>query len=239
MWKRCGSGKPQQSAAARGGTSLAERNERQTAADRSSCSRLTSRRSPVRAGHRPSPRFPSERNDRHRGMVNDTSRGVMLMEACGSAEVGTPGWESWCFMRRLDRGRPRCFPQILFHAGRTGPKWRLVRRALRGAWRMAILWFADEQLIIGTGMISRSDFVTELRRAIDRYRATVDDVEVDLACWTTNRATSLYRGVNTTKSCQPRDVSRRASTDHTFIDITLAVEPDVRLNYRRSRGSSP
>ena len=54
MWKRSGSGKPQQSAAAMCGTSLAERSERQTAVDRSSCSRLTSRRSPVRAGHRPS-----------------------------------------------------------------------------------------------------------------------------------------------------------------------------------------
>ena len=38
------------------GPSLAERPERQAAVDRSSCSRLTSRRSPVRAGHRPSSR---------------------------------------------------------------------------------------------------------------------------------------------------------------------------------------
>jgi hypothetical protein len=52
--KRLGSGKAQQSAAAVRGKSLAERIERQTAVDRSSCSRLTSRRSPVRAGHRPS-----------------------------------------------------------------------------------------------------------------------------------------------------------------------------------------
>ena len=38
------------------GPSLAERPERQAAVDRSRCSRLTSRRSPVRAGHRPSSR---------------------------------------------------------------------------------------------------------------------------------------------------------------------------------------
>jgi hypothetical protein len=53
MWKRCGSGKPQQSAANWARRSLSERHRRQAAADRSSCSRLTSRRSPVRAGHRP------------------------------------------------------------------------------------------------------------------------------------------------------------------------------------------
>ena len=56
MWKRCGGHKPQQNAAASRGESLVQRSERQTAVDRSSCSRLTSRRSPVRAGHRPSPR---------------------------------------------------------------------------------------------------------------------------------------------------------------------------------------
>src|SRR5215210_2590947 len=62
MWKRRGSGKPQQTPAAMEGSSLAERPERQAAVDRSSCSRLTSRRSPVRAGHRPSARnrFRSE-----------------------------------------------------------------------------------------------------------------------------------------------------------------------------------
>jgi hypothetical protein len=56
IWKRSGSGKPQQSAADMCAPSLAERPERQTAVDRSSRSRLTSRRSPVRAGHRPSSR---------------------------------------------------------------------------------------------------------------------------------------------------------------------------------------
>jgi hypothetical protein len=53
VWKRFGSGKPQQRAAAMCDPPLAERAERQAAVDRSTCSRLTSRRSPVRAGHRP------------------------------------------------------------------------------------------------------------------------------------------------------------------------------------------
>jgi hypothetical protein len=52
--KRARSTKPQQRAAARRSSWLPEPSERQAAVDRSSCSRLTSRRSPVRAGHRPS-----------------------------------------------------------------------------------------------------------------------------------------------------------------------------------------
>jgi hypothetical protein len=44
----------QHSAANERASSLAERFERQMAVDRSTCSRLISRRSPVRAGHRPS-----------------------------------------------------------------------------------------------------------------------------------------------------------------------------------------
>ena len=68
MWKRCGSGKPQQSAAANSAMWLAEPSERQAAVDRSSCSRLTSRRSPVRAGHRPSSgvRFQSTSRQRRK-----------------------------------------------------------------------------------------------------------------------------------------------------------------------------
>jgi hypothetical protein len=51
IWKRLGSGKPQQSAATRR-PRLAGARERRAAVDRSACSRLTSRRSPVRARHR-------------------------------------------------------------------------------------------------------------------------------------------------------------------------------------------
>jgi hypothetical protein len=62
MWKRFGSGRPQQSAAALCDLRPGKRGERQAAGDRSNCSRLTSRRSPVRAGHRPlrgsAPRIP-------------------------------------------------------------------------------------------------------------------------------------------------------------------------------------
>jgi hypothetical protein len=69
MWKRCGSDKPQQNAAAMGGTSLAEWPERQAAVDRSSCSRLTSKRSHVRAGHRPSSRAAPKAGSPNHGLV--------------------------------------------------------------------------------------------------------------------------------------------------------------------------
>jgi hypothetical protein len=62
VWKRCGSDKPQQSAADTCGASLAERAERQAALDGSRSSRLTSSRSPVRAGtaHRQESAFEAE-----------------------------------------------------------------------------------------------------------------------------------------------------------------------------------
>ena len=66
MWKRFGSGKPQQSAALWRDHRSRERPERQAAVDRSICSRLTSRRSPVRARHRPSPSSPNQRSERQR-----------------------------------------------------------------------------------------------------------------------------------------------------------------------------
>ena len=50
MWKRCGSDRPQQSAAAWGERSLAEAPERQTAVDRSTCSRLQARGRPFEPG---------------------------------------------------------------------------------------------------------------------------------------------------------------------------------------------
>jgi hypothetical protein len=60
-WKRCGSGKPQQSAAAVGCPSLVEQTERQAAVDRSRCSRLLSSGSQVRVlpGASPGGRFGS------------------------------------------------------------------------------------------------------------------------------------------------------------------------------------
>ena len=67
------------------GSPLAERSERQTAVDRSRCSGLTSRRSPVRARHRPSPRVPSEADRLPGPGLTDMSR-IVLWKRRGSAE---------------------------------------------------------------------------------------------------------------------------------------------------------
>ena len=97
VWKR-------QTAAAECDSSLAERPKRQAAVDRSRCSRLTSRRSPVRAGHRPSPgvRFRSEMF-----AVAATGRHVATgaVEALSKRE-GHDGLEPELF-RLLVRVRPR------------------------------------------------------------------------------------------------------------------------------------
>jgi hypothetical protein len=89
-----------------------------------------------------------------------------------------------------------------------------------------LLWFADEQLIIGTADVAAAASLTELRRAIDRYRATVDDVEVGLMVYDVDEQLLIEDD----EVVSPRDVSLELVHDHTFIDITLAVEPDVRFN---------
>ena len=96
-------------------TSLAERNERQAAVDRNSCSRLTSRRSPVRAGHRPSlgVRFrtgvpPSPQADRRRRPCEP--------RACGSGRHQSGRQK-----------RPRKKPPAITAAGRA------ARRSARAA----------------------------------------------------------------------------------------------------------
>ena len=87
VWKRLGSGKPQQSAVADCGRSLTTRIERQVAVDRSTCSRLTSRRSPVRAGHHPSLRSPLQK----RNVRNRTGSPTCRARSCGSV-VEAPEW---------------------------------------------------------------------------------------------------------------------------------------------------
>jgi hypothetical protein len=89
-----------------------------------------------------------------------------------------------------------------------------------------LLWFADEQLIIGTADVAAAASLTELRRAIDRYRATVDDVEVGLMVYDVDEQLLIEDD----EVVSSRDVSLELVHNHTFIDITLAVEPDVRFN---------
>jgi hypothetical protein len=89
-----------------------------------------------------------------------------------------------------------------------------------------LLWFNDEGSIIGAADVVESASLTELRHAIDRYRATVDDVEVELLVYDVDEQLLLEDdGV-----VSPRDVSLELVHYHTFIDLTLTVDPKVRFN---------
>jgi hypothetical protein len=80
MWKRGGSGKPQQNAAAVCGLSLAERTERQAAVDRSICSRLLSSGSQVRVLPGASLKSPL----RKRNVCRRSSGRTFPRQSCGS-----------------------------------------------------------------------------------------------------------------------------------------------------------
>ena len=119
-------------------TPLAERPERQAAVDRSRCSRLTSRRSPVRAGHRPSSRArleaeprPSHRRTTSRNGAVEAlwKRGAARRSRGGvSAPRGVPprpaspspsGWATPLYRARM----PWCRGD---HAMRSLPRRRFI-----------------------------------------------------------------------------------------------------------------
>ena len=124
MWKRYGSGKPQQRAAAMCGPSLAARPERQVAIDRSICSRLLSSGSQVRV-------LPGASSGGHFGSgmsataaATGMSR-MVLWKRCGSAEhhkarqraLPTPRWRPLASrvpepQRVLPRRRRRRAPRL-------------------------------------------------------------------------------------------------------------------------------
>ena len=88
IWKRPGSAKPQQSPAAKRDSSLAERAGRQAPVGRGTCSRLTSRRSPVRARHRPSGFAP--RKAAHSRTNRTTKRRLWVaMGGASGTQIGT------------------------------------------------------------------------------------------------------------------------------------------------------
>ena len=93
-----------------------------TATDGSRCSRLTSRRSPVRAGHRPSFCGSSPPRD-----VANTPQ-VLLVARCDS---GRPAGTAL----PLDPGEGRQDPrEVLCSRGAIGPRGRAGRLLLPGAW---------------------------------------------------------------------------------------------------------
>ena len=89
-----------------------------------------------------------------------------------------------------------------------------------------LLWFDDQGLIIGAADVASAASLTELRRAIVRYRVTMYDEEVRLTVYDVEEHLLL----EDEDVLSPRDVSLELTHNHTFINLVLAVEADVRFN---------
>lgn len=89
-----------------------------------------------------------------------------------------------------------------------------------------VLWFSDDRSIIGAADVAAPASLTELRRALDRYRATVDDAEVELTVYDVEERLLL----EDESVVAPCNVSLELTHDHTFIQLTLAVAANVRFN---------
>lgn len=89
-----------------------------------------------------------------------------------------------------------------------------------------VLWFDDHASLIGAADVAEAASLTELRRAIGRYRATMYDVDIDLNVYDVDERLLL----EDEDVVPPRHVSLNLTHDHTFVDLTLAVEPNVRFN---------
>jgi hypothetical protein len=75
-----------------------------------------------------------------------------------------------------------------------------------------VLWLDDEGSIIGAADVAAAASLTELRRAIDRYRATMYDVEVGLTVYDVEEHLLL----EDEDVVSPRDVSLELTHAHTF-----------------------
>lgn len=87
-----------------------------------------------------------------------------------------------------------------------------------------VLWFDENGAIIGAADVAAAASLTELRRAIDR--ATMFNEDVGLRVYDVEEHMLL----EDEDVVSPRDVSLELTHNHTFIDLTLAVEPDVRFD---------
>jgi hypothetical protein len=89
-----------------------------------------------------------------------------------------------------------------------------------------VLWFEDGSTVIGAADVASAASLTELRRAIGRYRATMYDVDVVLEVYDVQE----HQLLQDEDLASPRDVSLELTVDHTFINLVMAVEPSVRFN---------
>src|SRR5690349_16946973 len=88
-----------------------------------------------------------------------------------------------------------------------------------------VLWF-DEDGLIGAADVAAAASLTELRRAIGRYRETMHDVELTLSVYEVGEQLLLEdEGV-----VGPMDVALEFAHTHTFLTLTLTVDPAIRFN---------
>lgn len=84
------------------------------------------------------------------------------------------------------------------------------------------LWFDDAQSVVGSASVAGPASLTEMRHALDRYRATVYDGEFSLVVHDVEE-----RHLQQEVMHAPRDVSLEFAHEHTFVHIELATSDDV------------
>ena len=89
-----------------------------------------------------------------------------------------------------------------------------------------VLWFGDSGLIIGAADVAAAASLTELRRALDRYRSTMYDGEFGLSVYDVDEALLL----EDEDVVSPRDVSIELVHNHTFVVVPFVVDETVRFN---------
>jgi hypothetical protein len=104
-------------------------------------------------------------------------------------------------------------------------RWRLAEEHFEVVGH-GVLWFEDNSAIIGAADVAEAASLTELRRALDRYRATMYDGEFGLRVYDVDERLLL----EDESIVGPRDVALEFTDRHTFIQLTLAVDRDVRFN---------
>jgi hypothetical protein len=88
------------------------------------------------------------------------------------------------------------------------------------------LWFDDDTRIIGSTAVAANASLTELRHALDRYRATMYDGDFTLEVYDT--AEELLR--EEPNVVPPRETEIAFAEPYTFLVLTLVVEPTIRFD---------
>lgn len=89
-----------------------------------------------------------------------------------------------------------------------------------------VLWFSDSESILGASDVAAAASLTELRNALDRYRRLMYDVEATLEVFDVDEALLLADE----DAYASRAVRLELTQRHTFVEIELVVDPDIRFD---------